>query len=111
MPHVTLAASIRRSAASNASLPVSQAWPATSVEPSTANSQNKGRGQSCPISAANPAVAKGSRPTKRIAWLDGTQRKASAENSGNPTTTPSAVQTSARQSPRHFLKAELKARA
>ena len=95
-----MAASISRSAASKVSPPESQAWPATSAEPSTANSQNNGRGRSCPISAANPAVASGSRPTKGIAWLDGTNVSASAENSGKPTTTPSAVQTRSRQSRR-----------
>ena len=66
--------------------------------PSSAQAQNARLGRWRNHSAATTAVASGSRPVTTAPWVLGTNRNASARNSGKPTTTPSAVRPSKRHS-------------
>ncbi|MNG08876.1 hypothetical protein D3C84_922640 [compost metagenome] len=71
--------------------PWDTAKPTTSKLPSTEKNQNTGRGRSPPRNTPNAAVASGNRPTNTMECADVTYCRASAVNSGKPTTTPSAT--------------------
>ena len=66
--------------------------------PTSAQPQKAGLGRWRNHSAATTAVASGSNPVTTAPWVLGTKRSARAKNSGNPTTTPSAVKPSKRHS-------------